>query len=145
MTTISAPATFVGPSPAEQAAVWALPQRLVAAWAEQDAEAFSRLFAEDGSMILPGLYKQGREEIRKYMAEAFATKYKGTRVTGQPVNIKFINDQTVVLITVGGVLRPGEKKLSDLNSIRATWLCAKQPDGQWQLACYQNCPSQLPT
>ena len=137
-------ATFVGPSPADQAAVWAIPQRVVAAWAEHDADAFARVFTENGTMILPGLYKSGRDEIRKYMAAAFAGPYKGTQVTGQPINIKFLNEHAVVLITYGGVLQPGEKKLSDLRAIRATWLVVKQPDGQWLLDCYQNSPSLVP-
>jgi uncharacterized protein (TIGR02246 family) len=132
--------TFVGPTPADQAAVWAIPQRIVAAWAENDADAFADVFADDGTMILPGLYRNGRESIRAFMAEAFAGPYKGTRVTGQPINIKFLGREAVLLITMGGVLAPGESEVSNSRAIRASWLVAKQPDGQWRLAAYQNCP-----
>lgn len=132
--------TFVAPSPADQAAVWALTQRLVSSWAESDADAFSRLFAEDGCLILPGVYVVGRGPIRDYMADAFTKQYKNTRVTGQPVNIKFLGDSAMVMVTKGGVLHAGETKVSDLRSIHATWLAARQPDGSWALANYQNCP-----
>lgn len=139
MTRKTRTSTFVGPSAADQAAVWSIPQRVVAAWAKHDADAFASVFTEDGTMILPGLYKTGREEIRAYMAEAFAGVYKGTQVTGQPVYIKFIGPEAVLLVTVGGVLEHGETKLSDRAAIRATWLVVKQ-GGQWLLTAYQNSP-----
>ncbi len=41
----------------------------MAAWAQQDADAFAGIFHEDGTMILPGLYRTGREEIRRFVAE----------------------------------------------------------------------------
>jgi uncharacterized protein (TIGR02246 family) len=137
-TTVPSPA-FVGPSAADQAAAWAVPSRIVAAWADHNAEAFAGVFTPDGTMILPGLYRKGREEIRSYMAAAFADAYKGTRVTGQPINIRFLGPEAMLLITQGGVLQPGETKVSDARAIRASWLVVKQ-DGQWQLAAYQNSP-----
>lgn len=140
MTKKSPTPTFVGPAAAEQAAVWSLPQRLVSAWANNDADAFAALFHDDGTMILPGLYKKGRESIREHMAHAFNTHYKGTRVTGQPIHIKFLSRDVMVMITLGGVLGPKETTVSDVRSIRATWLASKQ-DGQWLLAAYQNSPA----
>lgn len=132
--------TFVGPSPADQAAVWAVPQRVVSAWANNDPDAFAEVFAQDGTMILPGVYKVGREQVRAFMAEAFAGPYKGTQVTGMPINIKFLSSEAVLVITQGGVIQHGETKLADSRTIRASWLVVKQPDGQWLLAAYQNSP-----
>jgi len=116
-----------------------IPGRLVAAWAGHDATAFSNLFIEDGTMILPGVYKKGREEIRKYMAAEYEGKYKGTTVTGAPLDAKPLGSEAVAMITDGGVLMPGEKELSSKEAIRASWILVKD-DGTWRLAVYQNCP-----
>jgi uncharacterized protein (TIGR02246 family) len=117
----------------------AVPGRLVSAWAAQDAEAFSQLFIQDGTMILPGVYKKGREDIRKHMEAGYAGPYKGTSVTGTPLEMKPLGSAAFALITVGGVLAPGEQEVSAKEAIRASWILVKD-DGTWRLAVYQNCP-----
>ena len=123
----------------DKAAVTALTQRVVVAWEYHDAEAFASVFIDDGTIILPGVYCKGREEIRRYMAEAFVGKYKGTQVTGKPVDIRFLTPDVGVLLTVGGVLEPGETELTTDSAIRASWLVVKRT-GEWWLAAYQNSP-----
>jgi uncharacterized protein (TIGR02246 family) len=118
----------------------AVPGRLVSAWAAQDAEAFSQLFIQDGTMILPGVYKKGREDIRMHMEAGYAGPYKGTSVTGTPLEIKPLGSDAFALITVGGVLAPGQKEVSTKEAIRASWILVKDDDGTWRLAVYQNCP-----
>jgi len=118
----------------------AVPGRLVSAWAAQDAEAFSQLFIQDGTMILPGVYKKGREDIRKHMEAGYAGPYKGTSVTGTPLEVKPLGSDAFALITVGGVLAPGEEEVSTKEAIRASWILVKDDDGTWRLAVYQNCP-----
>ena len=118
----------------------AIPGRLVSAWAAHDAVAFSQLFIEDGTMILPGVYKRGREEIRKHMEAGYAGQYKGTTVAGSPLEAKPLGNDAVALITVGGVIAPGEKEYTSEEAIRASWILVKDDDGTWRLAVYQNCP-----
>jgi uncharacterized protein (TIGR02246 family) len=128
------------PTAADHAAVAALTQRVIAAWAYGDGDAFAEVFVEDGTMILPGLFKKGREEIRAYLKEAYEGPYKNTQVTGRPLDLRFFGPDSGILITQGGVLAPGETEVSDAQAIRATWTVVKR-DGQWRLAAYQNSPA----
>jgi uncharacterized protein (TIGR02246 family) len=123
----------------DRAAIAAVPARMVAAWAAHDADAFSELFADDGTMLLPGVYQKGKESIRAFMATAFDGPYRGTRVTGAPVDIVPLGLGSVTVITEGGVIGAGESELSDAAAIRAAWTLVKRDD-QWVLAVYQNCP-----
>ncbi|MEV8513820.1 SgcJ/EcaC family oxidoreductase [Dactylosporangium sp. NPDC051484] len=123
----------------DKAAVAGLTQRMVAAWSGHDADAFADLFVEDGTMILPGVFRAGREEIRAFMAAAFQAEYKGSQVTGQPLHLRFLGPDVAVLLTEGGVLAPGDTEVTSARAIRATWLATKR-DGQWRLAGYQNSP-----
>ncbi len=125
-------------SSTEQAEIAAVPARMVAAWAAHDAKAFADLFTQDGTLILPGVYKKGREEIREFMAAGYAGPYQGTRVIGSPIDVKPLADGAVALLTMGGVLAPGEAELSAKEAIRASWILVRR-DGSWQLAVYQNC------
>lgn len=124
------------------AAVQAVPARMIAAWSKNDADAFADLFTEDGSMVLPGdVHLNTREEIRAFMTKAYAGPYQGSRVTGSPLSAKFINPESGVLVTQGGVLYGDETEVSPANAIRATWVLAKQ-DGAWFITAYHNSPVQ---
>lgn len=136
-TTADTPVTYG--TPADQAAIAALTQRVIAAWAYHDAESFANVFVEDGSMILAGSYTKGREEIRKFMVESFEGKYKGTQVTGKPIDLRFLAPDVALLQSQGGVLESGETEVSQVGAIRATWTAVRR-DGQWYLAAYQNTP-----
>ncbi|HEY2505083.1 MAG TPA: SgcJ/EcaC family oxidoreductase [Streptosporangiaceae bacterium] len=121
------------------AEIAAVPGRLVSAWAANDAEAFSQLFTQDGTLILPGVYKKGRDDIRQFMEAGYAGPYKGTSVTGTPLDVKPLGTDAFALLTVGGVLAPGETEVSTKQAIRASWILVKDDD-TWRLAVYQNCP-----
>ncbi|MEU1969579.1 SgcJ/EcaC family oxidoreductase [Micromonospora sediminicola] len=131
--------TAFSPSTEDQKAVAGLPQQIMKAWAEHSPSDFADVFAEDGSMILPGVFVLGRENIRGFMEQAFAGPYKGTRVIGTPFNVRFLAADMVLLLTEGGVLEPNQTELGQGRAVRASWLAVKR-DGQWKLAAYQNSP-----
>lgn len=120
--------------------VLGVPLRLVAAWSRNDATEVADVFTEDGFMILPGdVFKRGRDEIRAFMAAAYAGPFKGTGVTGRPVDLRFASDDVALIRTHGGILAPGETEIAPELAVRSTWVTVKR-DGQWYLAAYQNSP-----
>jgi uncharacterized protein (TIGR02246 family) len=137
MTTINVPGSE--PSNADKAGIASLTQKVIAAWAYHDADGFAELFIENGTMILAGVYKNGREEIREYLKDAYEGRYKGTQVTGKPLSIRSLGPDAAILLSQGGVLEKGESEVSPSAAIRASWVVVKQ-DGQWRLAAYQNTP-----
>jgi uncharacterized protein (TIGR02246 family) len=124
-------------SAAEQASVAALTQQLLAAWAYADADGIAELFTEDGTLILPGILRQGREDIRAYFKDAFDGKYRDTQVVGKPISMRFFGKDVALLLSSGGVLASGETEVSDAQAIRASWLVVRTGSG-WRLAAYQN-------
>lgn len=134
MTTTAPPATNIE-------GLIALPQRIASAWADHDSAAFADVFIDDGTMVLPGVFKQGREEIRKFMTGAFATVYRGSQVMGDPISLS-LHEGVGILVTLGGVKLPGETKVAPERQVRATWVAVRR-DGEWRLAAYQNGPAQL--
>jgi uncharacterized protein (TIGR02246 family) len=127
------------PADADKAAIAAVTQKLGAAWAKHDADAFAEQFTDDATMILAGVHRSGRQEIRDYMAEAFRGRFAGTRVTGKPISVRALGDDVAILLTVGGVLEPGDTEPRPQRAIHASWLVVR--DGsRWLLAAYQNTP-----
>jgi uncharacterized protein (TIGR02246 family) len=117
-----------------------VPLRLVAAWSRNDADGVAEVFTEDGILILPGdVFKKGRDEIRAFMAAAYAGPFKGTGVTGNPVDVRIVDDTTALIRTHGGILAPGQDEIDPELAVRSTWVITKTT-GQWQLAGYQNSP-----
>lgn len=136
---MSARTTDITPDEQDLAAVVAVSGRIVSAWDGNDAQAFAEVFTEDGTMVLPGVYRKGRQEVRAFMESAFAGPYKGTRVTGTPLDLRFLGPDNAVIVTQGGVLAPGDTEVSDKQGIRATWVVSRE-GGEWRLAAYQNSP-----
>ncbi|MGW0392232.1 SgcJ/EcaC family oxidoreductase [Streptomyces sp. NPDC003042] len=124
----------------KEKAALGVPLKLVAAWARNDADGVADVFTEDGVLILPGdVYKTSREEIRAFMAAAYAGPFKGSGVTGQPVDLRFVTDDVALIRTHGGILPPGETEIDPALAVRSTWTIVRR-DGEWQLTAYQNSP-----
>ncbi|MDG4766928.1 SgcJ/EcaC family oxidoreductase [Solwaraspora sp. WMMD406] len=125
--------------PDERAAL-TVPMRIQAAWAANDADAFADLFAENGSLLMRDDQLTSREEIREFMSKAFAGPHRGARVKGWPIEITFLSDEAVMVVTEGGIIHAGESDIAPENLIRACWVIAKRPDGRLELMSHQSSP-----
>jgi uncharacterized protein (TIGR02246 family) len=122
----------------EQAAAYAVVDRVNAAWDKNDAAEFADVYEEDATLILSGdRFFRGRTNIREELALSFQGPHKGTRLLAEVVSFRFLGPEHAVLVTEGGVLAPGETTPIWDRALRATWMLSKET-GEWLVAAYQN-------
>lgn len=60
-------------------------------------------------------------QIQSSMASAFAGPFKGSRVIDQPQDVRFLNEDTAIVISEGGIV------LGTGDTRRLPWFCGKPP------------------
>jgi uncharacterized protein (TIGR02246 family) len=123
----------------EEGAVLTAPLRCDVAWENNDADAFAEMFIENGSMLVGDTQLKSRDEIRAYMAEAFAGGWRGSRLTEEPREIRLLTDTVAIAISEGGILRDGAQSLDPVDEVRILWVIVKR-DGDWRITSYQTSP-----
>jgi uncharacterized protein (TIGR02246 family) len=113
---------------------------LYQAWEAGDAETFVADYTQDATVIQPGVYKKDREEIRSTMAAGFAGPLKGSRVAAHPVDIRFVTDDTAIVISEDGIIFAGQDAVASGGLVRATWVLVRRDDA-WRIASYHNSPA----
>ena len=98
--------TTTAGSDADRQAVLEPLAALYRAWEANDAETFVADYTDDASVIQPGVYKKDREEIRTTMAAGFAGPINGSRATDHPVDVRFLTDDTAIVVSEGGIIFP---------------------------------------
>jgi uncharacterized protein (TIGR02246 family) len=122
------------------AAVHAVFDATSSAWAKGDADAFVRWYAEDATVILPGVFLRGRADIRTNMGEAFAGPLKGSERHHVVQDVRFLGDDTALVITRSVTTFPREAGPTGGGRELATWALSWQ-DGRWLVEAYHSCPA----
>jgi uncharacterized protein (TIGR02246 family) len=112
-------------------------ERTSDAWAIGDADAFAAVFTTGANVVIAGTYLLGRDAVRSYVSAAFAGPFHGTRVVIDPVYVKHLGPDLVLIVTEGGVLMPGESQAAPQFAIRGTWLLART-GAEWQVEAYHS-------
>ncbi|TDD87945.1 SgcJ/EcaC family oxidoreductase [Actinomadura darangshiensis] len=113
--------------------------RLYEAWADNDADAFADLYVEDATVVMPGMFHQGRPAVRDFMAKAFAGPLKGSRGIDEPQDIR-VDGDTAVIVSKAGIIMAGEEELPSDRERIATWVLSRR-DGRWLVSAYANAPA----
>jgi len=127
----------------QEEAVVAVVHGVHQAWDKGDADAFVSEYAENASATLPGSYMKSRQDIHGSMTFLFNGPFKGTRASDKVLDVRFLNDDTAVVITETGVLIPGEDAAPPERTAYATWVLTRQ-DGKWLIGAYCNSPTTAP-
>ncbi|MEV2218184.1 SgcJ/EcaC family oxidoreductase [Streptomyces sp. NPDC050997] len=113
--------------------------RLQETWTANDADAVADLYTEDATLVMTGVFINGREEIRKFMAEAFAGQLAGSRPHNVPRIIRKVGADTAVVNSDIGLILAGNDDVAEGDERVATWALTLR-DGRWLIAAYHNCP-----
>jgi uncharacterized protein (TIGR02246 family) len=138
-------AVAAGPGGASSArdgerAVLALFDATSSAWRDGDGDAFAGRYAEDATVILPGVHLRGRADIQTSMGEAFAGPLKGSRRIHKPHIVRFLAEDVAVVVTRSATAFPGEADPPSDRWELATWALARR-DGRWLVEAYHSCPT----
>lgn len=80
-----------------------------------------------------------REQIREYMKAGFEGYFCGARVRGYPLAVRFLSDETALVISQGGILLDGETETAPERQLRVTWVIVKN-GGSLKLLSHQTSP-----
>jgi uncharacterized protein (TIGR02246 family) len=125
----------------DETAVRDILDHMYAAWAAEDPEAIADLYADDVTVVMPGVLRTSRDDIRAYFAAGFAGPLKGSRAADEVRSVRFPAQDAAIVVSEGGVVPAGETGVPAARRVRATWVLARR-DGKWRIAAYHNCPLQ---
>ncbi|TYK50546.1 SgcJ/EcaC family oxidoreductase [Actinomadura decatromicini] len=119
--------------------VRAMFDQMYKAWADGDAAAFADHYTDDATVVMPGVFHQGRQAVRDYMAAGFAGPLKGSRAVDEPQDVR-VHGDTAVIVSRAGILMAGETEVPAEGERLATWVVSKR-DGRWLVSAYANAPA----
>lgn len=109
--------------------------RVRQAWDAGDAHAYGAQFTEDASyVIFLGDVMFGRAEIERTHHDVFTKWQRGTRMVVRPVNVRQLDADSAVVVTVGGI---GTGRSVEVDKFQ-TYTLRRDPSGQWRCAAFQN-------
>ncbi|GAA4305470.1 uncharacterized protein (TIGR02246 family) [Actinomadura luteofluorescens] len=123
----------------DETAVREVFDRLYKAWGDGDADAFADLYAEDATVVMPGVFNRGREAVRDFMAAGFAGPLKGSRGVDEPEDVR-VHGDTAIVVSKAGIIMAGEQEVPPERERVATWVLSRR-DGRWLVAAYANAPA----
>lgn len=122
-----------------EAAVLDVLRRAMAAWSDNDADAFTSYYADDVTVVLPGgVYHRNKAEIREHMVKGFQGPLRGTQGVTEQEYVRILGDDAAIVVSLTGYRLPGETELPADRLRRATWVLAKE-NGEWLVKSHHNC------
>jgi uncharacterized protein (TIGR02246 family) len=115
-------------------------RQVYVAWAAGDADAFATLYTDDATVVMRGVFQQGRTSVRDFMAAGFAGRLKGSRAVDEPQDVRIVGGNTAIVVSRAGILMAGEEAVPAEREVLATWVLAKRDD-RWLIAAYANTPA----
>src|SRR5271169_532133 len=95
------------------------------AWALMDATRFAACYADDATVIGPGIYLRGRDDINDSMAAAFAGPLKGSMRPHSAQSVRFLSGDTAVVVTRSATIFSGGAQAPPERQHLVTWILTR--------------------
>jgi uncharacterized protein (TIGR02246 family) len=123
---------------ADETALRQLFQAQTEAWAAGDAEAYAALFTEDADYIaFDGVNQKGRAAIIASHKPLFEKFLKGSRLTGDLVNICFLAPNVALVHAIGSIIDAGRSTPKPERLSSQTMVAVKE-NGEWRFRAFHN-------
>jgi uncharacterized protein (TIGR02246 family) len=124
----------------EHEAVLAAFTAMSGAWAPMDAARFAACYADDATVIGPGIDLRGKDDITASMAAAFAGPLKDSPAAVLRAQRAFLSGHTAVVVTESATIFPGEAEALPDRQHLVTWILTRH-DGRWLVEANHICPA----
>ena len=116
-------------SQADRQAVLDVLKRGYKAWEANDAEAFVADYLDDASVVQPGIYRRTGKRSGHHGGWV-RRPAQGLWVIDQPQDVRFLTEDTAIVISEGGIVFPGQDG-GRSEGARCGYLGAVKRDGRW--------------
>jgi uncharacterized protein (TIGR02246 family) len=124
----------------EGGAVRAALEGIFAAWEANDADDFAAWYAEDATVVLPGVHMKDRDAIRANMEAAFDGPLKGSSRAVDVQSLRFLGRDAAVVVGKSAVVPKGEARPPAERWSLATWVLSKHGE-KWLVEAYHDSPA----
>lgn len=133
-------------SSADEAAVREVYEQFMDAWNRGSGAALAQVFTPDGDLVgFDGTHLHGRQEIAQFHQRLFDKWLRGSRLVGEVSDVRFLGPEVAVLHAVGGTILRGKRAPAPERDSIQTLVAARDEDGSWRLAAFQNTRLRLMT
>jgi uncharacterized protein (TIGR02246 family) len=117
----------------EESSIRALYERMMDGWNNGSAELFASPFEEDADLVaFDGTRFRNRDEIVASHQPLFDGWLKGTRLTGEVRDIRFLSPEIAIMHAVGGTIMRNRSEPAPARDSVQTLVAVKR-DGEWRM------------
>jgi uncharacterized protein (TIGR02246 family) len=118
-------------------------RKLLQAWNDRDATAYSQLFSKDGCIVgFDGSTADSQDDIRNHLEPIFSDHPTAAYV-GKVRAVRQLGTDSVLLRAVAGMIPPGKKSLiAERNAIQSL-VASRGSNGDWKIEMFQNTPARF--
>jgi uncharacterized protein (TIGR02246 family) len=122
---------------ADEAAIQAVLDASYKGWEAGDADGMVADYSTDATVVMNGVFRADRADIRDNMALSFAGPLKGSTTWNNTLRFRFLGDDAAVVLTEAAILFAGQTEVAEERKINATWVF-ERVDGGWKIVAYSN-------